>query len=149
MAPLPNSICAKCAGADDFSADYNRCVGVFAAGRAPCGLSHLTDSSHFLLSIGPHPRPRTNHSSFLDFGNWLTSTMVVSGFALPVTLAHAGVIHSMACIMAMVGGGLVYGTSEYRWTKESEHTCDDAQGSDVLTLTLHTHRLDYAPTNQF
>lgn len=51
-------------------------------------------------------------SSFLDFGNWLTSVMVVSGFALPVTLAHSGVIHSMASIMAMVGGGLVYGTSE-------------------------------------
>ncbi|CAO1624063.1 unnamed protein product [Jaminaea pallidilutea] len=72
LAPLPNSICAKCAGADDFSADYN--------------------------------------SSFLDFGNWMTSVMVVSGFALPVSLAHAGVIHSMAAIMAMVGGGLVYGT---------------------------------------
>lgn len=39
--------------------------------------------------------------------------MVVSGFALPVALAHAGVIHSMACVMAMLGGGLVYGTSEF------------------------------------
>lgn len=43
----------------------------------------------------------------------MTSVMVVSGFALPVSLAHAGVIHSMAAIMAMVGGGLVYGTSEF------------------------------------
>lgn len=38
--------------------------------------------------------------------------MVVSGFALPVTLAHSKVIHPMASVMAMIGGGLVYGTSE-------------------------------------
>jgi hypothetical protein len=74
LAPLPNSICARCAGADDFSADYN--------------------------------------SAFLDFGNWLTAATVVSGFALPITLAHAGIIREMACIMSSAGGLLVYGTSE-------------------------------------
>lgn len=75
MAPLPNSICARCAGADDFSADYN--------------------------------------SAYVDLGNWLTSGIVVMGFAMPITLSHAGVIHDMAGLMSIAGGALVYGTSEY------------------------------------
>ncbi|KAN0061737.1 Vacuolar protein sorting-associated protein 55 [Thecaphora frezii] len=72
LAPLPNSVCARCAGADDFSADYN--------------------------------------SAFLDFGNFVTGMMIVSGFALPLALAHSGIIAPMACIMSIAGGALVYGT---------------------------------------
>lgn len=72
LTPLPNSMCARCAGADDFSADYN--------------------------------------SGFLDFGNFMTGVMIVSGFALPLSLAHAGVIAPTACWMSIAGGGLVYGT---------------------------------------
>lgn len=74
FAPLPNSICARCAGADDFSADYN--------------------------------------SAYVDFGNWLTSGIVVMGFAMPLTLAHTGVIKETAGLMSIAGGALVYGTSE-------------------------------------
>lgn len=73
LAPVPNSLCARCAGADDFSADYN--------------------------------------SAYVDLGNWLTSGMVVMGFAMPITLAHAGIIAEMAGIMSIAGGALVYGTS--------------------------------------
>lgn len=73
LAPLPNSICSRCAGADDFSADYN--------------------------------------SAYVDLGNWLTSAMVVMGFAMPITLAHAGAITDMAGVMSIAGGALVYGTS--------------------------------------
>ncbi|KDN39397.1 vacuolar protein sorting 55 [Tilletiaria anomala UBC 951] len=72
LSPLPNSLCAKVAGYDDYSADYN--------------------------------------SAFVDFGNFLTALMVVSGFALPLTLAHAGVITGTACLMSVSGGALVYGT---------------------------------------
>jgi ABC-type amino acid transport system permease subunit len=70
FAPLPNSLCSRCAGADDFSADYN--------------------------------------SAYVDFGNWLTSGIVVMGFA------YAGVIAEMAGIMSIAGGALVYGTSEWQ-----------------------------------
>jgi hypothetical protein len=76
FAPLPNSLCARCAGADDFSADYN--------------------------------------SAYVDFGNWLTSGIVVMGFAMPITLAHSGVITETAGMMSVAGGALVYGTSELR-----------------------------------
>ncbi|KAJ2931380.1 hypothetical protein H1R20_g5745, partial [Candolleomyces eurysporus] len=49
-------------------------------------------------------------SPAVDFGRFLTSIVVVTGFALPIVLAHAGVIAGKACIMSIAGGGLVYGT---------------------------------------
>jgi len=73
LAPLPNFVCSRCAGADDFSTDY---------------------------SSGP-----------VDFGHFLTSCFLISGVALPFTLAHAGVIHSLAGWMSAVGGAVGYGTS--------------------------------------
>jgi len=46
----------------------------------------------------------------VDFGRFLTSCVVITGFALPLVLAHAEVIHPTASAMSIVGGGLVYGT---------------------------------------
>jgi len=46
----------------------------------------------------------------IDLGRFLTSIIVVTGFALPIVLAHAEVIRTGACITSMIGGGLVYGT---------------------------------------
>lgn len=44
----------------------------------------------------------------IDFGRFMTSCVVVTGFAMPVVLAHAKVIHPVASLMSLVGGGLVY-----------------------------------------
>ncbi|KAG6890679.1 hypothetical protein C0995_005051 [Termitomyces sp. Mi166 len=46
----------------------------------------------------------------VDLGRFLTSIIVVSGFALPIILAHSEVINPKACVMSITGGGLVYGT---------------------------------------
>lgn len=46
----------------------------------------------------------------VDLGRFITSTIVVTGFALPLILAHAEVIRPAACIMSILGGALVYGT---------------------------------------
>ncbi|KAF9454510.1 vacuolar protein sorting 55 superfamily protein [Macrolepiota fuliginosa MF-IS2] len=46
----------------------------------------------------------------VDLGRFLTSLIVVTGFALPIVLAHSGIIDSKASIMSIAGGGLVYGT---------------------------------------
>jgi hypothetical protein len=46
----------------------------------------------------------------VDLGRFITSIIVVTGFAFPLVLAHAEVIRPMASIMSIVGGGLVYGT---------------------------------------
>ncbi|KAF8163322.1 vacuolar protein sorting 55, partial [Crassisporium funariophilum] len=49
-------------------------------------------------------------SAPVDLGRFITSMFVVTGFALPVVLAHSNIIDSKACAMSIAGGGLVYGT---------------------------------------
>ncbi|KAJ2097297.1 Vacuolar protein sorting-associated protein 55, partial [Coemansia sp. S142-1] len=49
-------------------------------------------------------------SSVADFGRFLTSILVVSGFGLPLVLAHSGIIAVPAMVMSIGGGLLVYGT---------------------------------------
>ncbi|TFK42561.1 vacuolar protein sorting 55 superfamily protein [Crucibulum laeve] len=46
----------------------------------------------------------------VDLGRFITSMIVVTGFALPIVLAHSDVIDPKACAMSIAGGGLVYGT---------------------------------------
>ncbi|EIN07357.1 vacuolar protein sorting 55 [Punctularia strigosozonata HHB-11173 SS5] len=45
-----------------------------------------------------------------DLGRFLTSVIVVTGFAMPIILAHSEVIRPAASVMSIIGGGLVYGT---------------------------------------
>ncbi|KAJ2686609.1 Vacuolar protein sorting-associated protein 55 [Coemansia spiralis] len=49
-------------------------------------------------------------SSVADFGRFLTSILIVSGFGLPLVLAHSGIITTAAMLMSVGGGLLVYGT---------------------------------------
>lgn len=49
-------------------------------------------------------------SGGVDFGHFLTSMFVVTGVALPLVLAHAGILHELAAYMSIAGGVLVYGT---------------------------------------
>ncbi|KAG2134438.1 vacuolar protein sorting 55 protein [Suillus bovinus] len=46
----------------------------------------------------------------VDLGRFLTSIVVVTGFALPIVLTHSEVVKPGACAMSIIGGGLVYGT---------------------------------------
>ncbi|KZV78366.1 vacuolar protein sorting 55 [Exidia glandulosa HHB12029] len=46
----------------------------------------------------------------VDLGRFITAFIVVTGFALPIVLAHSEVIKPTASLMSVVGGGLVYGT---------------------------------------
>ncbi|OAQ30464.1 vacuolar protein sorting 55 [Linnemannia elongata AG-77] len=49
-----------------------------------------------------------------DAGYFLTGLMIITGFCLPVVLAHAGVITVPAMIMSISGGLLIYGTSTFK-----------------------------------
>ncbi|KAF8312014.1 vacuolar protein sorting 55 protein [Clavulina sp. PMI_390] len=49
-------------------------------------------------------------SPIVDFGRFMTSCTVVTGFALPIVLSHAQIIHPVASLMSLVGGGLIYVT---------------------------------------
>lgn len=46
-------------------------------------------------------------SAAVDLGRFITAVTVVTGFAFPLILAHAEVIRPAACVMSIVGGGLV------------------------------------------
>lgn len=43
----------------------------------------------------------------IDLGRFITSMFVVTGFALPIVLAHSDVITTGACVMSIIGGGYV------------------------------------------
>ncbi|TPX65489.1 hypothetical protein SpCBS45565_g05137 [Spizellomyces sp. 'palustris'] len=52
----------------------------------------------------------SDHRGILEAGYFITAFFVVSGFGLPVVLAHANKIAFEAMILSFTGGLLVYGT---------------------------------------
>ena len=51
------------------------------------------------------------HDAYLDMGYFLTGALLMTGIALPIVLAHTGIITSTAAVLTLCGGLLVYGTS--------------------------------------
>ncbi|KAJ1910381.1 Vacuolar protein sorting-associated protein 55 [Tieghemiomyces parasiticus] len=49
-------------------------------------------------------------SGAADIGRFITSMFIISGFGLPLVLAHADVITHAAMVMSIAGGLLVYGS---------------------------------------
>jgi len=49
-------------------------------------------------------------NAVVDFGRFCTGFLVLMGIALPVLLAHSAIIRWDACVMSIIGGGLIYGT---------------------------------------
>jgi hypothetical protein len=47
------------------------------------------------------------NSAPVDLGRFITAMIVVTGFALPIVLAHSEIINTKACVMAIAGGGCV------------------------------------------
>lgn len=54
--------------------------------------------------------PLRSCSAYVDFGRFLTGSLVLTGLALPLVFSHAGVIAPAACGMSVAGGVLIYGT---------------------------------------
>lgn len=63
--------------------------------------SHCANPDDFVESSG---------AAVLDLGRFCTGFLVVMGLALPVILAHSGIIAVPAMIMSVIGGLLIYGT---------------------------------------
>ena len=53
------------------------------------------------------------HYAYLDMGYFLTGALLMTGIALPIVLAHTGIITGTAAVLTLCGGVLVYGTSTY------------------------------------
>lgn len=51
------------------------------------------------------------HDAYLDMGYFLTGALLMTGIALPIVLAHTGIITGTAAVLTLCGGLLVYGTS--------------------------------------
>jgi hypothetical protein len=54
-------------------------------------------------------------SAPVDFGRFITSMFVVTGFALPIVLAHSNVIDPKACVMSIIGGGWATFKTPHFW----------------------------------
>jgi len=63
--------------------------------------SHCANPDDFVESSG---------AAILDLGRFCTGFLVVMGLALPMLLAHSGIIQVPAMIMSVIGGLLIYGT---------------------------------------
>jgi hypothetical protein len=51
------------------------------------------------------------NSGPVDLGRFITAFIVVTGFSLPLVLAHSEIIKPGASIMSLIGGGYVRGCS--------------------------------------
>jgi hypothetical protein len=61
----------------------------------------------------------------VDLGRFITSIVVVTGFALPLVLAHSEVIRPGACAMSIIGGSYV------------AFSCPGAYYTDIRTSDLY------------
>jgi len=52
----------------------------------------------------------SNSGAWIDLGRFATGFLVLMGIALPVLLAHSGLIQIPAMAMSIIGGLLIYGT---------------------------------------
>ena len=97
IAPVPNWICGRCANPDDF---------VESGGAAVLDLGRFFTGFFVVMGIGmlhktPRPATRSCRSRTVNH---------VRDTALPIVLAHSGLIEIGAMIMSVVGGLLIYGT---------------------------------------
>ncbi|ODV59520.1 Vps55 family protein [Ascoidea rubescens DSM 1968] len=49
----------------------------------------------------------------IDFGRWLSSFLLISGFALSILLSHCHIITFSSMVLTIIGGLLIYGTVVY------------------------------------
>ena len=78
----------------------------------------LTTRTALTFVLAPLPNALFSHcggddfstdegSSPVDLGRFITAFIVVTGFSLPLVLAHSEIIKSGASIMSLIGGGYV------------------------------------------
>lgn len=92
-----------------------RCV----IGYLSLSLQAVYISSAITFVLAPLPNALFSHcgsdelsssyesSPAVDLGRFITAMFVVTGFALPIVLAHSNVINAKACAMSIAGGGYV------------------------------------------
>ncbi|KAI5949557.1 hypothetical protein KGF54_005434 [Candida jiufengensis] len=99
---------------------------IFAIAHLPIIITKsITNSSDYDFNFDPST---TNTNVIIEFGQFLSSFLLVSGFYLPIILHHSLILNKMACILTIIGGLLIYITI-YTFS----HYFDDTYDEDGLT----------------
>ncbi|KAF4453810.1 putative VPS55-involved in late endosome to vacuole trafficking [Fusarium austroafricanum] len=100
IAPIPNWICGHCANPDDF---------VESSGAAVLDLGRFFTGFFVVMGIGKSLGSGLGDSVLL--GRFMCCYSIANYcIALPVVLAHSGLIEVQAMVMSIIGGLLIYGT---------------------------------------
>ena len=125
LAPLPNSICSRCARADEISPEFNSAYvdfGRFLTGMLvvsvpfPFVTYHPAPPLVYLGGVtsealeGFDPSCQNTHFPSICKTWTVADSPQTTGLSLPVLLAHSSLIQPAACWMSIAGGALVYGT---------------------------------------
>jgi len=102
LAPLPNWICGRCANPDDF---------MESAGSAVVDFGRFCTGFLVVMGVGRFPSAPTSGNKH-PLGTLVIKPVADRSFfiALPVSLAHCGLIAVPAMAMSIIGGLLIYGT---------------------------------------
>lgn len=101
IAPIPNWICGRCANPDDF---------VESSGAAVLDLGRFFTGFFVLMGMGMSPSFSLVFLRFLAAFFFVCLNHLLTFTALPLVLAHSGLIQIEAMIMSVAGGLLIYGT---------------------------------------
>lgn len=76
-------------------------VGIYMFAPVPNALANALKSTDDIIAD-------TNSSFFVDFSKFFTGFLIVSGIAIPILLAHSGVIQTGALVMSVIGGLIIH-----------------------------------------
>lgn len=62
------------------------------------------------MNFGSSDLDGSNRNSISDFGKFVSSFVLTSGFALPITLCRSNVLANTATVLSILGGSLIYST---------------------------------------
>ncbi|CAK9442212.1 uncharacterized protein LODBEIA_P59550 [Lodderomyces beijingensis] len=107
---------------------------VFAVAHLPTAITrHISSSSDYDFNFDP--TSTSNANLLVEFGQFLTAFLLVTGVYLPVILHHSAILTKTATILTVLGGLLIYGTvytfSHYFDEPEEEEGLADLGGGVI------------------
>ncbi|KAI5959733.1 uncharacterized protein KGF55_004965 [Candida pseudojiufengensis] len=101
---------------------------IFAVAHLPIVITKsLTNSSDYDFNFD---QSTTNANIIVEFGQFLSSFLLVTGFYLPFILHHSLILTRMASILTIIGGLLIYATI-YTFSHYFDDTYEDDGLADL------------------
>lgn len=114
---------------------YPIIIGViFAVAHLPVVITRsISDSSDYDFNFDPSNS--SNANLIVEFGQFTTAFLLVTGFYLPIVLHHSLILTKTAVVLTIAGGVLIYGTvytfSHYFDEPEEEDALADLGGGII------------------